>query len=278
MGALYVVATPIGNLDDLSVRASKVLAAAEVVYAEDTRRTSKLIAHLGLHGKPVRRLDANATQADFDAAIELLVRGGDIALCTDAGTPCVSDPGSELVRRAREGGLQVVPIPGPSAVTTALSASGYAFGSFRFVGFLPRAGLDRARALAEIGGATDAVVLFESPQRIAATLGELADAMPRRRALVARELTKLHEELLEDLLPKLATTFAEREPLGELTIVLAPHDPGSIRALSDQEVDARVEAALASGMRSKEVAERIALETGRSKSAIYDRVLKLRGR
>lgn len=278
MATLFVVATPIGNLDDLSLRAAKVLASVHVIYAEDTRRTGKLVAHLGLQGKPVRRLDANATAADFDAALELLTRGEDVAVCTDAGTPCVSDPGSELVRRARESQITIVPVPGPSAVTTALSASGYAFGSFRFMGFLPRTGLDRTRVLAEITSARDAVVLFESPQRTAATLAELARAMPDRRVTVARELTKLHEQLVEGVLPEIAQRMSEREILGEVTLVLSPYEAGSTHAPTDAEIDARIDAALGSGMRSKEVSERVALETGRSKGEIYDRVLKRRGR
>jgi 16S rRNA (cytidine1402-2'-O)-methyltransferase len=270
-GTLYVVATPIGNLDDLTLRARRALEDATVVVAEDTRRTRALLSHLGLEGKALVRIDANATDRDLASVVERLGGGEHVALCTDAGTPGVSDPGAALVTRARSAGISVVPLPGASAVTTALSASGYSFGAFRFVGFLPRTGTERARAIASLGEATEAVVFFESPQRLVATLVDLARAMPERRATIARELTKLHEEILEGPLPELVAKLETREILGELTIVLAPWEPVE-RTITLDEVDARIDAA-SKGMRPREVAERVALETGWSKRDVYERIL-----
>ncbi|MBK6518168.1 MAG: 16S rRNA (cytidine(1402)-2'-O)-methyltransferase [Polyangiaceae bacterium] len=273
VGTLYVVATPIGNLDDLSRRAERVLAEADWVVAEDTRRTQKLLSHLGLTDKTLRRLDANAGPRDVEAVVSALAGGRIVALCTDAGTPGVSDPGAALVTAARAREIPVVPIPGPSAVTTALCASGYAFGAFRFVGFLPRGGLDRARAVAEIAASRDAVVLFESPQRLAATLTELATLMASRRVTVARELTKLHEQIVEGELSNVAASFAQTEILGELTVVLAPWDAPRPN-LDDSEVERRIEAGLGAGLRPRDLAERVALETGRSKREVYDLIVR----
>lgn len=275
-GTLYVVATPIGNLDDLSLRASRALSDADVVVAEDTRRTSKLLSHLGLTAKPLRRLDANADERAVAAVADSLEEGRNVALCTDAGTPGVSDPGAALVTLARARGLTIVPIPGPSAVTTALSASGYSFGAFQFVGFLPRSGMDRARAIAAIAAATDAVVFFEAPPRMAATLYDLAKAMPGRRATLARELTKLHEEIVEDEIGSLAERYREHEFLGELTIVLAPWDP-IVEEVDDAAIEAKIDAALAAGLRPRDAAERVALETGRKKRDVYDLIVKRKG-
>jgi 16S rRNA (cytidine1402-2'-O)-methyltransferase len=275
-GLLYVVATPIGNLDDLSRRAERALSESELVVAEDTRRTRTLLVHLGLD-RPLRRIDANATERDLEPVLERLAAGATIAAVTDAGTPVVSDPGSFLVAAARARGAQIVPIPGASAVTTALSASGYSIGSFRFLGFLPRQGLERTRAVAALASSPEAVVLFEAPHRMADTLSELAQSSPGRRALVARELTKLHEELLEGALCDLAERCAGREWLGELTIVLAPHEPETVR-IADDELDRRIDEALAAGMRPRDVAERVALESGLSKRDVYQRVLARRDR
>jgi 16S rRNA (cytidine1402-2'-O)-methyltransferase len=271
---LYIVATPIGNLGDISLRTRDAFSAANLVVAEDTRRTRTLLSHLGLGEKPVRRLDAHADEQAIERVAQELAAGAVVALATDAGTPGVSDPGAALVRRARELGVAVIPIPGPSAVTAALSASGYAFAAFRFVGFLPRSGTERARALADVIACKDAVVLFEAPSRLAATLRELAERAPKRRGMVARELTKKHEELVESELPGLMEKFSG-DVLGEITVVLAPWE-GEREEASDEEVRVAIERLLATGMRPREVAERVALETGRKKREVYDLVLALK--
>ncbi len=272
---LWVVATPIGNLGDLSLRAAEALRAADLVAAEDTRRTRQLLSHLGVTKKELVRLDEHASEAQVEALAARIAGGLSCALVSDAGTPVVSDPGSALVRAARREGLRIVPIPGASAVTTALSASGYAMSAFRFVGFLPRKGRERSEVVGAIVADRDAIIFFESPHRIAGTLVELARLMPARRALVARELTKRHEELLEGPLSELASLAEQRaEWLGELTVVLAPWAPpreSPEQALA--ELERRIDEGLAAGQRAKDIAARLSLELGVSKREVYERVL-----
>jgi 16S rRNA (cytidine1402-2'-O)-methyltransferase len=205
-GVLYVVATPIGNLGDMTVRAGETLRECDRVLAEDTRRSRQLLAHLGIAGKPVDRFDAHATAADAQRAVERLENGESVALVTDAGTPGVSDPGERLVEAAIAAGIRVVSIPGPSAVLAALVGSGLAGdGRFRFVGFLPRDGTARREGIATVSATPEPVVMFEAPSRTRATLTDLADATPGRSACVARELTKVHEEYVRGTLAELAT-------------------------------------------------------------------------
>lgn len=274
-GTLYVVATPIGNLGDITLRAIETLRGAARVLAEDTRRTLALLSHLGIAGKPVDRLDAHAPAEALARAVERLDAGEDLALVTDAGTPVVSDPGTALVRLAAERGLRVVPIPGASAVLAAVCASGLVTGAFRFIGFLPRSGPERREALERIAQATDPVVLFESPERTADTLRALAEISPSRRAVVARELTKLHEELVRGTLAELTAT--ERAWLGEVTIVLGEGDGGATEpAIDEAEIDRRIDAALDLHRRARDIAEELALVLRVPKKDVYARVVKRR--
>lgn len=275
-GTLYVVATPIGNLGDITLRAIETLRAVDRVLAEDTRRTRGLLSHFGIAGKPVDRLDANAEAHDVARALTHLEAGESIALCTDAGTPIVSDPGTALVRAAIAAGARVVPIPGASAVLAAIALSGLVTGGFRFVGFLARSGPERRADLTRLVETDESVVLFESPQRTEGTLAELAQAMPDRDAVVARELTKLHEETVRGTLAELAA-LEPREWMGEVTIVLGPAKARSGPGMSDEAVDARIDQELALGRRAKDVAEAIAIESGRPKREIYARVVARRG-
>lgn len=271
-GTLFVVGTPIGNLGDLTRRAIDTLGAADRVLAEDTRRTRGLLSHLGISGKPLERLDANAGERDLARALGWLAAGETLALVSDAGMPSVSDPGTALVRAARAAGAKVVVVPGPSAVTTAVALSGLVDGGFRFVGFLPRAGGARAEAIATVAATPEPVVLFESPGRATATLRDLAARMPERRAVVARELTKLHEEASSGTLAELAAL--EREWLGEITMVLGPHDASAeVAAPDDAELELRIDAALAEGVHPKVIAERIARLAGTGRREAYERVL-----
>src|SRR3954471_22589229 len=191
---LYVVATPIGNLGDITQRAREVLAACDAVVAEDTRHSGNLLKHLGLH-KPLLSLPAFDEAARIAPLVRRLASGESLALITDAGTPAVSDPGSLLVRGAVEQGVAVIPIPGASAAIAAVSVSGFAEGRFHFAGFLPRKGSHRAEMLEELKHLRAQLVFYESPQRLSDTLDDLRAALGDRPALVARELTKLHEEL-----------------------------------------------------------------------------------
>lgn len=270
-GELLVVATPIGNLDDLSRRAEQSLRRASRVLAEDTRRTRGLLAHLGIEGKPLDRLDAHATPRAIEQAVGRLVAGETLALVTDAGTPLVSDPGTALVRAAVAAGVRVVPVPGPSAVLAALAASGLVEGAFRFLGFLPRSGVERADALALVASTPEVVVLFESPHRLADTLVDLARLTPERDAVVARELTKLHEELVRGTLAELAGL--EREWLGEIALVLGPRTITSDEVVDDALVTRWVDEALSSGARARDAAEVVAARSGLSRREAYARVL-----
>lgn len=270
-GQLFVVGTPIGNLDDLSARAVRTLRDVPIVAAEDTRRTRGLLTHLGIAGKDLVALHAHSSDRDVLKLIERVQSGQSVALVTDAGTPGVSDPGDALVRAAAAVGIRVVPIPGPSAATTALSASGLSTGGgFRFAGFLPRSGVARAEAIASICQTVDPVVLYESPERLRETLAELAAATPERGACVARELTKVHEELVRGTLADLAS--AEREWIGELTLVLGPFEHRA-DAVTDEAVDARIDEELARGTHSKAAAQLVAAWCGRPQREIYARVV-----
>lgn len=275
-GTLYVVATPIGNLGDFTERAIETLKTVDRILAEDTRQTLKLLTHFGIVAKKLDRLDAHAAERDIARATEALEKGESIALVTDAGTPSVSDPGDALVKKAIGFGVRVVPIPGASAALAALVASGLASGAgFRFFGFLPRSG--RAPVIATIAGTPEPAILFESPERTAETLEELAAAMPGRSVAVARELTKLHEEIVRGTLEGLAAE--PREWRGEVAIVLGAWEPES-RAdeISDAAIDARIDQELTSGLHSKTIAERLAAWSGRPKREIYERVIERKNR
>lgn len=271
--ALYVVATPIGNLGDVTLRAVEVLGRVDRIAAEDTRRTRQLLNHLGILGKPVDALHAHSSERDVERLVEKLRSGESIAVVTDAGTPAVSDPGDALVKAAIGAGIRVVPLPGPSAVLAALVASGLGTGSgFRFVGFLPREGTARREAIATVCATPEPVVLFESPERTAATLCDLADAMPERSAAVARELTKLHEEVLRGTLSELAKA---QEFRGEIAIVLGAFEIAAhAEAIDDDAIDARIDDELAKGTHAKAAAERIAAWSGRPKRLVYERVVR----
>jgi 16S rRNA (cytidine1402-2'-O)-methyltransferase len=273
-GQLWVVATPIGNLGDLTKRAEATLREADLIVAEDTRRTRALLSHLGIGQKTIARLDAHASVGDLARVVALMrdeERG--VALVTDAGTPVVSDPGAELVALAAAAGVEVIAIPGPSAAIAALSLSGFA-GAFRFLGFLPRSGTERRASIAKAVATEEVVILYESPQRLTQTLADLAAAMPDRRAVVGRELTKVHEEAVRGTLAELAADG--REWIGEITLVLGPAVARTEPAMNEDELDRRIDAELAKGRRAKDIADQLALETNQSKRDLYGRVISRR--
>jgi 16S rRNA (cytidine1402-2'-O)-methyltransferase len=270
---LFVVATPIGNLGDMTLRGVETLRECDRVVAEDTRRTRQLLTHFGIGGKPVDRLDAHASERDVARTVDHLARGERVALVTDAGTPGVSDPGDALVLAAIAAGVRVVPIPGASAVLAALVASGLAGeGRFRFLGFLPRDGATRRACLVLAADTAEPVVLFEAPGRVRATLGEIADGTPERRACVARELTKVHEEFVRGTCAELAAE--EREWVGEIAIVLGHHAPEEREERADDDaLDARIDEAMARGEHARTAAERLAAWSGRTRREVYQRVV-----
>ncbi|RPH87428.1 MAG: 16S rRNA (cytidine(1402)-2'-O)-methyltransferase [Desulfobacteraceae bacterium] len=222
-GTLYVVATPLGNLKDITLRALESLKNSDLIAAEDTRRTQKLLAAYDLH-VPLTSYHEHNKQAKSRGLMERLLRGEKVALVTDGGTPGISDPGQELVRQARESGIPVVPIPGPSAVTCALSVSGMEGGAFVFLGFLPRRRSRRRRILEETAAQGRTVVLYESPYRIKKLLTEIRDLLGDHDIFLTRELTKLHEELLSGTVSQVLQSLGDKEVLGEITLVLAPSE------------------------------------------------------
>lgn len=270
-GILWVVATPIGNLEDITLRALRVLREADAILAEDTRRTRALTTH---HEVPtrLRAFHAHSPDETVAALVMELEEGARLALVTDAGTPLVSDPGARLVAAATDAGVRVEPIPGASAPITALAASGLRVGAFRFVGFLPRSGGGRKSAIEKLVRAEEATVLFESPRRLPGTLAELAEAAPTRRAAVARELTKLHEEIVRGSLRELAERF-ESAPRGEITLVVEGA-PERREAPGEEAIIAQAHVLLAEGERTKAVARQLAEIHGLPVRDVYALVLR----
>lgn len=276
-GQLVLIATPIGNLGDIAPRAVEQLRACDRVLAEDTRRARALLSHLGIGGKPIDRLDAKVESRGVSRWVERLASGETIALVSDAGTPSVSDPGADLVRAAADEGIVVVPVPGPCAVTAALAASGLGGGPFRFVGFLPRGGPSRREALQQVVATPEVVILFEAPSRIGQTLRDLAERMPSRDVVVAREISKVHEEFLRGELKTLVETLSDKRWQGELTVVLGSY--GAERAsMTEDEIEQRIDTLVAEGMRVRDIAKALALETGLAASDIYRRVSERKSR
>jgi 16S rRNA (cytidine1402-2'-O)-methyltransferase len=280
-GVLYVVATPIGNLGDLSPRAAEVLRGADAVVAEDTRRTRKLYAHLGAEPPPLLSLPAFDERARLGPILARLRAGQTLALCTDAGTPAVSDPGQKLVEAAWEAGARVVPVPGPSAALAALSASGIPGDRVLVAGFLPRKGGSRAAALAELAATPATLVIFEAGNRVAATLSDLLGALGDRRAALARELTKLHEEVARGRLSELARRFAGAAR-GEVTLVVEgaarvgagePAGPAAGPEPLEEELRRRLEA----GEPTADIARAVARERGLPRRQVYALLQRMKG-
>jgi 16S rRNA (cytidine1402-2'-O)-methyltransferase len=220
-GTLYVVATPLGNLKDITLRALEVLKGSDLIAAEDTRRTQKLLSAYDLHC-PLISFNENNKYRKIPYLIERLSQGQQISLVTDGGTPGISDPGRELVRETRQARIAVVPIPGPSALVCALSASGLPGDSFIFLGFLPRRKSRRKRILQEIKEQKRTVIFYEAPHRIRDLLEEIRSVLGERTMILTRELTKVHEEILCAPVSELLRQLADREPKGEYTLLLAP--------------------------------------------------------
>jgi 16S rRNA (cytidine1402-2'-O)-methyltransferase len=273
-GTLYVVATPLGNLEDLSPRAAETLRRVAAVAAEDTRRTKILLAHVGSRAD-LLSVHAHSSAAALRRVLHLLGTGKDIALVTDAGTPSVSDPGAELVAAARARDFPVVTIPGPTAVAAALSVSGLAADRYQFLGFLPRKGGERRRLLELVAQSEWTTVLFEAPPRVADLLRDLAAVCgPERHAAVARELTKIFEETRSGTLEELAGYYAAAPARGEVTVVVA----GTTRPAREErppDPEARARALLAQGLTRKDVADRLAAETGITRNTAYRLVNEL---
>ena len=276
-GKLVICPTPLGNLGDMTQRAIDALRAADVVCAEDTRVTGKLLAALGIEGKRLERLDENVIAERAAEITARVIAGETIAYCTDAGMPGVSDPGLRLVRTARTAGIDVDVLPGPTAVATAYVASGCIDQAFYFGGFLPRKDAARISLLSQLKGLDAALVFYESPNRLVSALESIAKAFPLREVAVCRELTKIHEEVVRGFTGEVLAEFAARDAVkGEIVIVI---DGPSI---AEREVEAaeatagaaaRAKQLVASGMRPKEAARILVEEFGVSRNEAYDLAL-----
>jgi 16S rRNA (cytidine1402-2'-O)-methyltransferase len=274
---LYLVATPIGNLGDISLRALAVLRDADVVACEDTRHTGRLLAAHGIDATMTSYHDHNAARAR-PRLIARLKAGEMVALVSDAGTPLISDPGYRLVGEATAEGISVYPVPGASSVLAALTASGLPTDRFLFLGFVPNRAGARERYLRTHAAVDATLVLMESPKRLAATLADMAAVFGDRPAAVCRELTKLHEDVVRGGLADLATRFAEAAaPRGELVIVIGPPTAGPAREFDDAEIDALLMELLAD-QKPGDAAALVAAETGLARRDLYQRAVALKQR
>jgi 16S rRNA (cytidine1402-2'-O)-methyltransferase len=265
---LYLVATPIGNLEDITLRALRILRECDLVAAEDTRRVRILLNNFDIKVKTLSYREQNRAHATPEL-IEAISDGGSVALVSDAGTPCVSDPGAELVAACADAGLQVFTIPGPSAATSALAVSGIPGDRFSFLGFLPSRTGERKRALEEIRERREPLVFFEAPHRIIPSLQDMIEVLGDRRAVAVREMTKIYEERIGETISQLIDNLNNRSHIrGEFTIVV----DGAIAAvadLSEAELRKRYQALLAEGIEPNEALKRLAAAGGKTKRELY---------
>ena len=275
VGALVLVATPIGNLGDMTQRAIEALQSADVICCEDTRHSGKLLAHFGVTGKKLIVINEH-TEYDAREEIVLLVTSGSVvALITDAGTPGISDPGERLVVAVVEAGGNVTAAPGASALTMALVISGLPTSRFVFEGFLPRSGAERTDRLAMATTESRTIVLYEAPHRLAKTLSDLTTACgAMRRVVLARELTKLHEQIWRGTLQDANMLVAVTEPRGEYVIILEPAKPPA--PPTDEELLAAIKAEIAKGVSRKDSAARVSARFGVAKRHVYELALQVR--
>lgn len=292
-GRLIIVGTPIGNLGDLTPRVAQAFEAADAICCEDTRVTSKLLAHLGI-SRPLVRCDENVIASRSPELIGRMLADDVIAFASDAGMPSVSDPGQVLVDAAREAGVDVEVIPGPSACVTALVASGIPCEHFYFEGFLPRKHGERVRRLSQLAAIPGALLFYESPHRVAASLEAVAEVFPARQVALCRELTKLHEEVLRAQAPYLLEQVRERGELkGEMVLVVAPPSEEELAAFAsmmpgaaagaagavdvDKALQKDIQDALAQGEPASAIAKRLSQCYSLKKRAVYERVLAAQG-
>jgi len=268
LGKLYLVATPIGNLNDMTFRAVETLKSVGVIACEDTRHTRKLLTHFGISNKLVSYHEHNETERAEDL-IKILTKGESVAVVSDAGTPGISDPSFRIVERAIEAGVEIVPIPGASAFVNAVAASGLPTDSIFFAGFLPSKKGERRKRFLETADIPATIIFYESPRRIAAALIDAADVLGDRPAVVAREITKLHEEFSRGTLSELHSKFSSATVKGEIVLLIdrvrdhRPNDSGSLSLLE------RLEQLQAEGIDRKAALKKVAKEFGMSKSEAY---------
>ena len=274
-GALVLVATPIGNLGDMSQRAVDALKEAEIICCEDTRHSGKLLSHFGVSGKKLIVINEHTEYDARDEIVGLVASGKSVALITDAGTPGISDPGERLVVAVVNAGFKVSAIPGPSALTMALVTSGLPTSRFVFEGFLPRSGAERTERLAIATTESRTTIYYEAPHRLIKTLSDLTTACGAvRRVVIARELTKLHEEIWRGTLQDANMRFSETEPRGEFVIILEPAKPPA--PPTNEELLDAIRAEIAKGVSRKDSAARVSARFGVAKRTVYELALQLR--
>ncbi|CAB4679574.1 unannotated protein [freshwater metagenome] len=274
-GSLVLVATPIGNLGDMTQRAIEALQNADVICCEDTRHSGKLLAHFGVTGKKLIVINEHTEYDAREEIVSLVSSGSTVALVTDAGTPGISDPGERLVVAVVEAGGNVTAVPGASALTMALVISGLPTSRFVFEGFLPRSGAERTDRLAMTTTESRTIVLYEAPHRLAKTLSDLTTACgAMRRVVLARELTKLHEQIWRGTLQDANMLVAATEPRGEYVIILEPAKPPA--PPTDEELVAAIKAEIAKGVSRKDSAARVSARFGVAKRHVYELALQVR--
>ena len=274
-GALVLVATPIGNLGDISQRAIEALKAADIICCEDTRHSGKLLAHFGVTGKKLVVINEHTEYDAREEIVSLVTSGSNVALITDAGTPGISDPGERLVVAVINAGGVVTAVPGPSALTMALVISGLPTSRFVFEGFLPRSGAERTERLAMATTESRTTVFYEAPHRLVKTLSDLTTACGAMRGVVlARELTKLHEEIWRGTLQDANMHVAKTEPRGAYVIILEPAKPPA--PPTDEELLAAIRAEIAKGVSRKDSAARVSARFGVAKRTVYELALQVR--
>jgi len=265
-GNLYLIATPIGNLEDITYRAARILAEVSAIACEDTRESHKLLEHLGIR-KPLLSCHEHNERARSEEIVAKLLYGEDIALISDAGSPLVSDPGYRLVDAALEAGVTVVPVPGPSALITALTASGLETDAFYFGGFLPPKPTQRRKVLESLAELDATLIFYESPHRILESLADVADVLGARRTVVARELTKIHEEFLRGTAAGIGETLASRPSVkGEITLLIAKADA---QAEDTMPIPEAVGELVAAGVSRMDAMKAVARRRGISKREVY---------
>ncbi len=267
MGTLYLVATPIGNLEDISARAVRVLSQVQLIAAEDTRQTRKLLSHYQFH-TPLTSYYEHNKLTKLDRILAAL-QTGDVALVSDAGTPALNDPGYELVRATLQAGHTICPIPGPSAPLAALVASGLPTDTFLYLGYLPRKSRERKHMLQEIAHLPYTLIFLESPHRLLEALDDLFAVLGDRQAAVARELTKIHEEIYRGSLSDIHRHYTEQQPRGEITLVVAGRLP-EVQIWSASQVSLALEEARKEGLAPAKIARNIAAASGWARSEVYN--------
>jgi 16S rRNA (cytidine1402-2'-O)-methyltransferase len=270
-GTLFIVATPIGNLEDITFRAIRILKEVDVIAAEDTRHTLKLLNYYGI-SKPLVSYWGEKERAKAEEVIGRLGIGHSVALVSDAGTPGISDPGGVLIKRALEEGIEVVPVPGPTALIAALTISGFSTEEFVFCGFLPAKQSQRRKFLGELSLEKRTVIIYESPHRVLESMAEISEIFGERRMVLAREITKLHEEVIRGTVSAVFERLGESKIVGEYVLVIEGRPEGE-KGSRDEDAIKEIRSLMRKGLGRKEAVKRVAEQYGLSRKELYDRSL-----